>query len=102
VPDGLSASAPLLNSAVDAGLTISWNTWAAANPGLRMVEVRAVITRPAYTAPEKQVFTINPQAATQLTIAAFSNVPSDAVERSLWLIAQDGLGRRYITKIVAL
>lgn len=102
LPDGLSGSAPLLHGAVEAGLTISWNTWAAANPGLRMVEVRAVITRPPFTAPAKQVFSIKPLAATQLTIPAFSSVPSDAVEHSLWLIAQDGLGRRYITKIVAL
>lgn len=100
--DGLSVNAPLLRTDLEAGLTISWATWAAANPGLRMVEVRAVITRPSTRAPTKQVFTINPLAGTQLTIPAFSSVPSDAVEDSLWLIAQDGLGRRYITKIATL
>ncbi|MBI2733158.1 MAG: hypothetical protein HYX44_07640, partial [Aquabacterium sp.] len=102
VPDGLSASTPLLQAAVTGGLTISWNTWAAANPGMRVIEVRTVITRPATNAPSKQVFTINPLSATQLTIPAFSSVPGDAVDYALWMIAQDTMGRRYITKILAL
>lgn len=102
VPDGLSVNTPLLQAAVTGGLTISWNTWAAANPGLRVIEVRTVITRPVTNAPSKQVFAINPLSATQLTIPAFSSVPSDAVDYSLWMIAQDSLGRRYITKILAL
>lgn len=102
VIDGLSVSAPLLHANLEAGVTISWATWAAANPGLRVVEVRAVIMRPTPFAPTKQVFSINPLAATQITIPAFSSVPSDATEDSVWLIAQDAVGRRYITKIVAL
>lgn len=102
VPDGLSVNTPLLQAAVTGGLTISWNTWAAANPGMRVIEVRTVITRPVTNAPSKQVFAITPLSATQLTIPAFSSVPSDAVDYSLWMIAQDTMGRRYITKILAL
>lgn len=102
VIDGLSVNAPLLQADIAGGRTISWSTWAAANPGLRMIEVRAVITRPATNGPSKQVFTIYPLAPTQLAIPAFSSVPSDAVEYALWLVAQDALGRRYFTKIVAI
>lgn len=102
VPDGLSVSTPLLQADVAAGLTITWSTWAAANPGLRVIEVRAVITRPVTNAPTKQVFTINPLSAMSVTIPAFSSVPGDAVDYSLWMIAQDTMGRRYITKILAI
>ncbi|TAK96511.1 MAG: hypothetical protein EPO09_05840 [Aquabacterium sp.] len=102
VPDGLSASTPLLQADVMSGMTVTWSTWAAANPGLRVIEVRAVITRPATNAPTKQVFSISPLSANQVIIPAFSSVPSDAVDYALWLIAQDAMGRRYITKILAL
>lgn len=102
VPDGLSVSTPLLQADVMGGMTVTWSTWAAANPGLRVIEVRAVITRPVTNAPTKQVFTISPLSANQVIIPAFSSVPGDAVDYSLWLIAQDTVGRRYITKILAL
>lgn len=92
---------PLSSIAMTNGLSFSWNTWAAANPHMRMVEVRAVITSTA-SAPVKQVVTLIPMSATQLTLSSFAGlVPADAIQFTLWLIAQDDQGRRYISKIVA-
>lgn len=99
-PDGLSATSRLFQADISGGTTISWSNWAAAHPGMRMVEVRAVITQPAPQAPSKQVFTILPLAPTHLTIPATA-VPGSPVEYALWLIAEDAQGRRYISKIVA-
>lgn len=92
---------PLSSTAMTNGLSFSWSTWAAANPHMRMVEVRAVITSTA-SAPVKQVVTLIPMSATQLTLSSFAGqVPADAIQFTLWLIAQDDQGRRYISKIVA-
>jgi len=100
LPDGLSSAAPLTINDVTAGLTLSWNTWAAANPDKRIVEVRAVITSTA-TAPVIQAVTVQPLAAHTLTLSAFGSVPGDAVAYTLWLVAQDDQGRRYISKVSA-
>ncbi len=100
LPDGLSSTTPLTINDFTAGLTLSWNTWAAANPDKRMVEVRAVITSTA-TAPVIHAVTVQPLAAHTLTLSAFSSVPGDAVAYTLWLVAQDDQGRRYISKISA-
>jgi len=98
--DGLSAANRLYQADITGGTTISWSTWSAAHPDMRMVEVRAVIMQPAPLAPSKQVFTILPLAPTHLTIPATA-VPGSPSEYALWLIAKDSQGRRYITKIVA-
>jgi hypothetical protein len=100
LPDGLSSAAPLSINDFTAGLTLSWATWAAANPDKRIVEVRAVITSTA-TAPVIQTVTVQPLAARSLTLAAFGTIPSDAVAYTLWLVAQDDQGRRYISKVSA-
>ncbi|MBI3381898.1 MAG: hypothetical protein HY019_07810 [Aquabacterium sp.] len=111
LPTNLAASAypmmdnvttvPLTSTDMTNGLSFSWNTWAAANPQLRMVEVRAVITSTA-SAPVKQVVTLIPMSSRQLTLTSFAGlVPADAIQFTLWLIAQDEQGRRYISKIVA-
>lgn len=97
--DGLSPTNRLYQADITGGTTISWSAWAAAHPGMRMVEVRAVIMQPAPQAPSKQVFTILPLAPTHLTIPATA-VPASPSEYALWLIAEDSQGRRYITKIV--
>ncbi len=100
LPDGLSSAAPLTIADFTAGLSLSWASWAAANPDKRIVEVRAVITSTA-TAPVIQTVTVQPLAARSLDLAAFGTVPSDAVAYTLWLVAQDDQGRRYISKVTA-
>lgn len=98
-PDSFYVGGSLLQADITGGMTLSWDTWAAANPGMRVMEVRTVISRPAPNSPSKQVFTIQPLSANQLVIPAFSSVPSDATEYALWMIALDTQGRRYMTKI---
>ncbi|MDO9237306.1 MAG: hypothetical protein Q7U28_14885 [Aquabacterium sp.] len=98
LPDGLSVATPLTSSNLRPGLVITWNTWAARNPHLRMVEVRSVISSP--TAPVIKTVRMLPLAANQATLPAMT-APLDATGDALWLIAEDGQGRRYISKVVA-
>lgn len=97
-PDGL-VSVPLTTANVVSGFTVTWDTWAALNPTMRVVEVRASITSP--TAPVINKVIVPPISAHQATLPAVSVVPSDAVQYILWMIAQDDQGRRYISKIIA-
>jgi hypothetical protein len=99
VPDGLSSSTYLQEATVDAGFTLTWSTWAAAHPDMHMVEVRTSVTSP--TAPVVNQVPISPIQPNSATVPALASVPSDAINRILWLIAQDNEGHRYITKIVA-
>lgn len=110
LPDGISAGTPItaldviansLDPTTPAGMTVSWADWAADNPHLSMIEVRAVI-RSAATAPVKVSARVMPLSGTQITLPAFASVPSDALTFHLWLIARDADGRRYISKINAL
>lgn len=100
LPDGIDASTPLTIGNLTSGLTITWNTWAAANPQLRMVEVRGVITSTA-TLPITKFVTVLPLTANTATLPVFATIPTDAVAYTLWLIAQDDQGRRYVSKIAA-
>lgn len=99
VPNNLSG-VPLTVARFTGGFGLDWSTWAAANPNMRVLEVRAVITCTT-TAPVKQVFSVAPLNGTALNVPAFSSVPGDAVQYTLWLIAADEQGRRYISKIIA-
>lgn len=99
LPDDLTTT-PL--SVVDFynGRSISWSAWAATNPHLRMVEMRAVINSPS-ASPMTTSVSLPPMSSNQAMLAAFTGVPPDANQFTLWLIAQDEQGRRYISKIVA-
>ena len=98
-PDGLSSSAPLSMGSLLSGFSMTWDTWAAANPNMRLIEVRASVTSP--TAPVINKLIVPPIGAHQATLPAITGVPSDAMQYILWLVAQDDQGRRYISKIVA-
>ncbi|MGC4062495.1 MAG: hypothetical protein QM749_17280 [Aquabacterium sp.] len=90
---------PLYVSDITAGLTVSWNNWAALNPNKRVVEVRVSVTSP--TTPVINKVIIPPISANQATLPAITSVPPDAMQYILWMIAQDDQGRRYISKIIA-
>jgi hypothetical protein len=100
LPDGISASTPLTHANLVAGLTVTWNTWAAAHPKMRVIEVRGVITS-SVTAPMINKVITAPIATNQATLPAFSPDPGDALRYTLWMIAQDEQGRHFISKIVA-
>jgi hypothetical protein len=100
VPDGITVVAPLTVARMVAGLNITWANWARANPQLRMIEVRGVITS-TITAPVTHSVTVLPLTATAASLPAFTTVPADAQAYTLWLLAQDEQGRRYLSKMVA-
>lgn len=98
LPDAITTTPVTIADFIN-GLTVSWADWAAANPQLRMVELHTVIR--TTTLPVKNVVTIKPLSGTQATLAPFLTVPGDAQSHVLWMIAEDALGRRYISKIIA-
>ncbi|MEY4765752.1 MAG: hypothetical protein RI907_2425 [Pseudomonadota bacterium] len=100
VPDGLSVDTPLDASNFATGLNVSWATWAAAHPDMRVVEVWAVVTGTA-SSPLIQRTTVQPLRANAVSLPVPTAIPTDANAYALWLVAQDGQGRRYISRIAA-
>lgn len=98
--DGLTVNLVLRAVDLQAGtLTIDWATWAAANPDLRLIEIRRVF-RPATGAPTVLSTTVPlpPKSTVALTGA---HVPAAAVTSELWLQAMDAQGRRLHTRYTA-
>lgn len=98
--NGVSSSAPLTLAALRAGLDPVWSTWAAANPDLRLISVRAVI-RYSDGRVQQREFTVAPSETTRFAsplpgVAALAIGGTPVHE--LWLTAQDGLGRRLLTR----
>lgn len=100
VIDGVSSSTPLTLAALKAGLDPDWSTWAAANPDLRLLSIRAVIR---YTDGrlQQREFVVAPSETTRFAspmggVAALAIGGTPVYE--LWLTAQDGMGRRLLTR----
>ncbi|MGQ3052522.1 MAG: hypothetical protein ACT6S0_12120 [Roseateles sp.] len=101
VVDGMSAANPLAAANLQGGtLAINWATWAAANPDLRIIEVKRVFTPAAGGAPTvvDTPAPLPPRTAVTLS-AAFT--PVGAVRSELWLQATDAQGRRFHTRYTA-
>ncbi len=96
LPDGI-ATVPVSQSDVVNGLTVSWNDWAAANPELSVVEVFTVGR--SVNAFVKTSKTVQSSTARQVTLDALPGL-ADAYHFTLWMVAQDASGRRYISKII--
>jgi hypothetical protein len=87
-------------AALRAGLDPVWSTWATANPDLRLISVRAVI-RYSDGRVQQREFTVSPSETTRFAsplpgVAALAIGGTPVHE--LWLTAQDGLGRRLLTR----
>jgi len=99
--DGVSATATLRGGQFLVGTAVSWATWAAANPDMRLISIRTVlsIAEDASKAPLITDSTPPLPPATGLTLAGIS-VPDAYVPTryELWLGAQDSAGRRYFTR----
>lgn len=99
--DGVSATATLRGGQFLVGTAVSWATWAAANPDMRLISIRTVlsIAEDASQAPLIKDSTPPLPPATGLTLAGIS-VPDAYVPTryELWLGAQDSAGRRYFTR----
>lgn len=101
LPDGLSTTSSLTCAQVLAGLHVTWNGWAAANPSLRMQSVRSVVTGSGALVPWVQQATVYPLSANVTDVPAVTSPPAPPSSCQLWMVAQDKLGRHYISKIVA-
>jgi hypothetical protein len=96
--DGLSASAPLFAGNLQGGtLAIGWAAWAAANPDLRLIEIKRVFTPTAGGAPTVLDTTVPLPGKTTVTLST-SYTPVGAVTSELWLQAADAQGRRFHTR----
>jgi hypothetical protein len=99
--DGLSAANPLTAVQLQGGtLAINWSAWAAANPDLRIIEVKRVFTPTAGGAPTvlETAAPLPPRTAVTLSTA---HTPAGAVTSELWLQAMDPQGRRLHTRYTA-
>ena len=94
-PGRTLASATLL-----AGMALNWKTWADANPDMRLLSVRLVLSGATATDPSL-VFDATPAHWQETTLDwAPVTVPDDFISGSvgLWLAAIDGAGRVYYTQ----
>lgn len=99
VLDGISSSAPLTLTALAAGLDPSWKTWATANPDLRMLNLKFVVRYESRL--QQREFTVAPYESTSFSSAMAAVGPISGYTPQgceLWLLAQDGLGRRLATR----
>ena len=96
--DGISTSVQLSAASLQSGtLAINWSTWAAANPDLRLIEVKRVFTPTAGGAPTVLDTTVPLPGKTAVTLST-SYTPVGAVTSELWLQAMDAQGRRFHTR----
>ncbi len=96
--DGLTANLPLRALDLEAGtLVLNWATWAAANPDLRLIEIKRVFTPTAGGAPTVLGTAVPLPPQTTVTLAA-AFTPAEAVNAELWLQAMDSQGRRFHTR----
>jgi hypothetical protein len=98
--DGVSATAVLTAAVLQSGgYTAAWSTWAAANPDMRLIELRRVY-RPATGSPSIVEATVPLPPKTSVALTG-SFTPAVAVTTEIWLGAQDAAGRRYYTRYTA-
>ena len=98
--DGVSSSTPLTAAALKAGLDPSWSTWAAANPDLRLLSVRAVIRYDDGRLQQRE-FSVAPSETTRFASPMAGVGPlaiGTPVAFELWLTAQDSAGRRLVSR----
>ncbi|WP_077032596.1 hypothetical protein [Pelomonas sp. KK5] len=96
--DGLTSTAPLRASEILAGRSLAWTAWAAANPDMRLISLRTVLS-------DGQSNPLVTDSAVPLPPTTSFALPALALGSSfvptsyeLWLGAQDSAGRRYYTR----
>lgn len=99
--DGLGTANPLAAANLQNGtLSINWSAWAAANPDLRIIEIKRVFTPAAGGAPAVLATAAPLPPRTAVTLAT-AFVPAGTVTSELWLQAMDAQGRRFHTRYTA-
>ena len=82
-------------------LALNWASWAAANPDLRLIEIKRVFTPTAGGAPTVLDVTVPLPPRTTVSALGAAHVPTGAVKSELWLQAMDTQGRRLHTRYTA-
>lgn len=101
VADGITSTQPLTAAALGSGsLVVSYATWAAANPDLRLIEVKRVFRPVAGGSPTVLDTAVPLPPKTSVTLTG-SFTPTVAVVSELWLQSVDSSGRRYHTRYTA-
>lgn len=96
--DGLSASAPLRSGEILTGRTLNWATWAAANPDMRLISLRTVLSD-GESAPLVTDTAVPLPPSTTLALPGLTpDAGFVATSYELWLGAIDSSGRRYYTR----
>ncbi|HEY8876984.1 MAG TPA: hypothetical protein VIN03_05425 [Roseateles sp.] len=97
--DGVSAANPVFAATLQGGsLAINWSAWAAANPDLRLIEIKRVFTPTAGGAPTVLSTAAPLPPKTAATLATAFTPPAGGVTSELWLQAMDAQGRRFHTR----
>jgi len=100
--DGLTPNLVLRAADLQAGTlqggAFNWATWAAANPDLRLIEIKRVFTPTAGGAPTVLDTTVPLPPRTSVTSLGTAFTPVGAVKAELWLQAMDSQGRRFHTR----
>lgn len=103
--DGLTANLPLRGVDLQAGTlqggAFNWATWQAANPDLRLIEIKRVFTPTAGGAPTVLDTPVPLPPKRTLANLGASFTPTGTVKAELWLQAMDSLGRRFHTRYSA-
>ena len=94
--DGVSSSQPLKAAALRDGFTINYATWAAANPDMRLISVRTLLTGGFVPLLVDNAPPLPPKTAVALPGLSLPNPLTLSAE--IWLGAQDMQGRRYYTR----
>lgn len=102
--DGLTSNLPLRAADLQAGTlqsgaaSFNWSTWAAANPDLRLIDIKRVFTPTAGGTPTVLQTAVPLPPKTTLASLGAAYTPVGAVEAELWLQAMDTQGRRLHTR----
>lgn len=96
--DGITAAAPLFAANLQGGtMVVNWSSWAAANPDLRLIEIKRVFTRTAGGSPTVLDTAVPLPGKTTATLGP-AYTPTGSVTSELWLQAMDSQGRRFHTR----
>ncbi|MDR7268677.1 hypothetical protein J2X20_001306 [Pelomonas saccharophila] len=99
--DSVSATSPVSAASLQGGtLVINWAGWAAANPDLRLIEIKRVFTPTAGGAPTVLDTAVPLPPKTTATLST-AHTPAGAETSELWLQAMDSQGRRFHTRYTA-
>ncbi len=92
--DGPSTSAPLTVAGLANGLSLKWGPWVAAQPDLRLIELRIVIRY----ANRADTFFLVIDGQTEVRLPGVSASSGTPTGHEIWLVAEDVRGQQLLTR----